>query len=94
MRAGKDKASMHIRTVSSEPSLIALERRDIDEDSGQIVYTIYVIKVLFAYSSSEWLGEPAHSHSLTRAFGNHTQKKGCSWRLRPNCIGQFKSVWY
>ena len=53
MRAGKDKASMHIRTVSSEPSLIELERRDIDEDSGQIVYTIYVMKVLFAYSSSE-----------------------------------------
>ena len=36
---------------------------------SQIVYTSYVIKVFFAYSSSEWSGEPAHSHSLTRAFG-------------------------
>ena len=53
MRAGIDQASMHIRTVSSEPSLIALERRNIDEGSGQISYTSYVIKVLFAYSSSE-----------------------------------------
>ena len=43
MRAAKDLSSMHIRTVSSEPSLIVLERRDIDEGSGKIVYTSYVI---------------------------------------------------
>ena len=59
MRAGIDQASMHIRTVSSEPSLIALERRNIDEGSGQIIYTSYVIMVLFAYSSSEWSGRRA-----------------------------------
>ena len=35
--------SMHIRTFSLEPSLIALKRRDVDEGSGQIVYISYVI---------------------------------------------------
>ena len=39
MRAAKDQASMHIRTVSLEPSLIALKRRDVDKGSGQVVYT-------------------------------------------------------
>ena len=43
MRAVKDQASLHICRVSPEPSLIALERRDIDEGFGQIVYTSYVI---------------------------------------------------
>ena len=37
MRAAKDQASLHIRTVSPETSLIALKRRDIDEGSVQIV---------------------------------------------------------
>ena len=40
MRAAKDQASLHIHTVSPEPSLIALERRNIDEGSGIIVYTV------------------------------------------------------
>ena len=43
MRAVKDQASLHICTVSPEPSLIALERRDIDEGFDRIVYTSYVI---------------------------------------------------
>ena len=42
MRAAKDQASMHIRRVSSETSLIAPERRDIDEGSGQIYYTRFI----------------------------------------------------
>ena len=37
--AVKDQASMHIRTVSPEPLLIALKRRDVDECSGQIGHT-------------------------------------------------------
>ena len=40
MRAAKDQASLHIHTVSPETSLIALERRDIDEGSGIIIYTV------------------------------------------------------
>ena len=39
IRAEKDQASMHIRTVSPEPLLIALKRRDADEGSGQIGHT-------------------------------------------------------
>ena len=39
MRAANDQASLHICTVSPEPSLIARKRRDVDEGSGQIVYT-------------------------------------------------------
>ena len=39
MRAANDQASLHIHIVSQEPSLIALKRRDVDERSGQIVYT-------------------------------------------------------
>ena len=39
MRAAKDQASMRICTVSPEPLLIALKRRDVDEGSGQNVYT-------------------------------------------------------
>ena len=42
-RAAKDQASMHICTVSLEPLLIALKRRDVDEGSGQIVYISYMI---------------------------------------------------
>ena len=38
-RAAKDKASLNIRIVSPEPSLIALKRSDVDESSGYIVYT-------------------------------------------------------
>ena len=37
MRAAKQQASLHIRTVSPEHLLIALKRRNIDEGSGQIV---------------------------------------------------------
>ena len=43
MQAAKDQASMRIRTVSPEPLLIALKRRDVDEGSGKIVVTSYVI---------------------------------------------------
>ena len=39
MRAANDQASLCISAVSPEPSLIALKRRDVDESSGQIVYT-------------------------------------------------------
>ena len=39
MRAANDQVSLHIHKVSPEPSLIALKRRDVDESSGQIVYT-------------------------------------------------------
>ena len=35
----KRQASLYIRTVSPETSLIALKGRDIDEGSVQIVYT-------------------------------------------------------
>ena len=42
-RAAKDQASIYIRTVSLEPSLITLKRRDVDEGSGLIVYISYVI---------------------------------------------------
>ena len=42
-RAAKDQASMHICTVSLEPSLIAIKRKDVDEGSGHIVYIRYVI---------------------------------------------------
>ena len=38
-RASKDQASMQIRIVSLGPSLIALKRRNVDEGSGQVVYT-------------------------------------------------------
>ena len=41
-----------------------------------------------AYASSEWSGEAAHFRSPARAFANHTKKKGCRWRIRPNFIGQ------
>ena len=68
---------MHIRTVSPEPSLITLKRRDLDEGSGKIVVTSYVIKVLIAHASSKRPGEHAHSHSLARAFADCTKKKGC-----------------
>ena len=37
MRAANDQESLHIRIVSPEHLLIALKRRNIDEDSGQIV---------------------------------------------------------
>ena len=40
MRAAKDQASLHIHTVSPQTSLIALERRYIDEGSGIIVFTV------------------------------------------------------
>ena len=43
MLAANDLARLHICTVSPEPSLIAQKRWDIDEGSGQIVYTSYVI---------------------------------------------------
>ena len=43
MRAVKAQASLHICTLSPEPSLIALERSDVDDGFGQIVYTSYVI---------------------------------------------------
>ena len=39
MRAAIDQASMRIHIVSPGHSLIALKRRDVDEGSGQIVYT-------------------------------------------------------
>ena len=39
MRAANDQASLCISAVSPEPSLIALKRRDVDESSGQNVYT-------------------------------------------------------
>ena len=39
MRAANDQASLHIHLVSPEPSLIALKRKDVDEGSGQLVYT-------------------------------------------------------
>ena len=31
-------------------------------------------------------------HSLVRAFADCTKKKGCKWRLRPNCLYQF--MWF
>ena len=43
MLAANDLATLRICTVSPEPSLIAIKRLDIDEGSGQIVYTSYVI---------------------------------------------------
>ena len=39
MRAANDQANLHIHIVSPEPSLIALKRKDVDEGSGQVVYT-------------------------------------------------------
>ena len=39
MRAAKHQASLYIRTVSPETSLIALKGRDIDVGSVQLVYT-------------------------------------------------------
>ena len=60
--AGKDQASMHIRTVSLEPSLIALKRRDVDEGSGKILYTSSCDLVTYRI----WTGEPAHAQSITR----------------------------
>ena len=38
MRAADDLARLHIHTVSPEPSLIALKRRNIGEGTGQIVH--------------------------------------------------------
>ena len=51
----KDQASMHIRTVSPEPSLIALKRRNIGEGTGQIVWPVQESLVLMAYAISEYL---------------------------------------
>ena len=41
--AANDLARLHVCAVSPEPWLIAQKRWDIDEGSGQIVYTSYVI---------------------------------------------------
>ena len=43
MRASSDLTRLHICAVSPEPSLNAIKRRDVNEGSGQIVYTSYVI---------------------------------------------------
>ena len=40
------------------------------------------------YASSEWSDEAAHLRSLARAFAVCNKKKGCKWRLRPNCLYQ------
>ena len=55
MRAAKQQASLHIRTVSPEHLLIALKRRNIDEGSDQIVWPVQESLVLMAYAISEYL---------------------------------------
>ena len=55
MRAANDQGSLHIHTVSPEPSLIALKRRNIGEGTGQIVWPVQESLVLRAYAISEYL---------------------------------------
>ena len=81
--AAKDQASMHIRKVSLEPTLIALKRRDVDEGSGQIVYTSYVIKVLTGK-------DQASMHICTVSL--EPSLIALKRRLRPNSLYQF--MWF
>ena len=55
MRAANDQGSLHIHTVLSEPSLIALKRRNIGEGTGKIVWPVQESLVQMAYAISEYL---------------------------------------
>ena len=97
MRAANDLARLHICTVSPEPSPIALKWKDVNEGSVQIVYQLMWFRYLShmraaKHQASLYIRTKKPGEPLARDFADCTKKKGCRWRLSPNCLYQF--MWF
>ena len=59
-------------------SYLLYDKKDVDEGSGQLYWTVHGTSVFIAYVGSEGSDEPAHLISITTAFaariGNMTHE--------------------
>ena len=58
--SSKVQTSLDISAVSTEPLLIALKRKNVDEGSGQIVYTSSCDLRFYRICEQQLISEPAH----------------------------------
>ena len=86
--------SAHLAQSRTEPSLIALQRWDVDEGSGSpnCLYQFMWFRYLWHMRAANDQASLHILHSLARAIADCTTKMGCRWRLRPNCLYQF--MWF
>ena len=79
-------------TVSTEPSLIALKRRDVDRGSGQFVYTSSCDLGTYRICEQQMIWRACTFAQSRQSLRWLHYKDGCRWRLRPNCLYQF--MWF